>query len=367
MAKGRSIPEEIFVDWANRYLRTYYKRVVAQWGEPDLDASMWQKLMQLAGEYGLDINFYNMDQFKVANLAQVSVSANNVYGKLRPLLEEMYLAEMEESPENVQSLAEIPYEDIEVTIKPSVSQSRLANNNFSKDVEKLLFNSKHVWLTAEKICAKLKITLSDWEDLVDKRNDIIVRESKKSPGIQYYALKTRVEMPKFGTDDFKKYVLKIFESDDEKFWKSNQYIASQCFMEEKVEKITDWLYTLPELVCRVSKNDEGKYYFCPCDKIGILKEENQNGEGKNAGKNKGKNTGKNKRNVKVVEWMMYSQFHVVVDQYIRILHHYAAKVAARDVNILSHFTSAEKSLMGGLSLLKNELKVDDKNLPELKI
>lgn len=360
-----ALPEEQFVKWANCYLRVLYDRVISKWGTTHLDHHMWKDLMSSAAKNENEdvkkINFYDLSEFAVKNLAEIDINSQP-YLRLRPLLEDLYREELEQAPENIDSLLDVEAEDINVVIEPVASENRIKENSFSKEVEKLLSSGKRVWRTTAFISKNLKVSMQDFETWADNRNDIVCKESV-TPGVFYYALKSRVEMPEIGSEEFKKFVVKIFEEGSKK-WKTAKYIAGKCFTND-VESVENWLIEQPDIIRRTSSDKENVYYTLYSFLTG-QKKEAENGKTKISTTTKITKPSTVK-SVKIYEYMMYASLHMITDQFFRIMNHYANKLAMRDTRIMGYFARAQKELVGGMSLLKQELKINEDNLPDLKI
>lgn len=248
------------------------------------------------------------------------------------------------------------YETLDVTAIPIAIDSPIGTPVFEAKVIGILCEGlKHgyKYIASGWITKLLKIDKRDFEKWADS-NPKLIRKDGVSPGVYYYTLAKTMTAHAIGTTEFDAQLTVILTEDD-KPWKSTAYLAKALEVDET--EFIAWADKSPALVRRFSPKKEGIIYYALSNRIVEKKEEK-----------KSENTQKVlplSSSITVEEFLSLGMLHEISANLIRVMEHYGNRLAVRHADAFAYLTRAEKELRNGIVLMRDGLKVKDKQLPSV--
>lgn len=183
-------------------------------------------------------------------------------------------------------------------------------------------------------------------------------------GIVCYGLSKIKEIDSLDSPEFTVIITMIL-SEDDKLWKSLGYISAKIntgnihFSENAVE---ERLAKCSGLLRKVG--DKDVIYYGLIDRMSHVMSNQQN-----------KNKNKKKKSTKIKQQqpsydrsilMALSMLHPNCDTLLRVMNFYGNKIAVNHSEAYAFIAKAQKDLSRGVSLLMNDLKISDKQMPDLE-
>lgn len=248
------------------------------------------------------------------------------------------------------SLKDQTEEIVEISQKPVEFPSEIGSTSFEKKLLKFLVVSlQKGWTSVAThfIAKSFEVDKRELEKWAEKSEEVNISKGKKE-GVFYLSLVKKEGTFSIGSDEFERELALLLTEDDDKIWKSSKYICKKLNVDEK--EFTAWAYENKFLVRKLGKED-GVVYWGLVERFKPQKKADES---------------KIPSSISEEEKIALAILHSACNTIVNTLNKYGNRLATRHMKSFKCLVKAQKELSSGIAILKNNLKIDDKSLPNLE-